>query len=932
MYNPGKVNSSILLERSEYYLNTLDTLKRTVIYSIDDYELSLKLYSELEGPTDGLSYTEIPYHLNLVGLVSILDSPITILSLDTGEEIEFDKPTLLNNPLTLEAYRTDSSLRAQLIRDNLNRKTLIYGAITEVTMDQLVEPEHCEVLYYPDEMFEVNELQLKTRLQNEIYKFRDRWYLPGYTVIDELYAAGFTLALSSNLPLMLMNLRESNINTVSAHSYFVKAKLASNGIDPTDLEYLTLRQRIYLYKNIEWLRKHQGTDRVLKELANVLFFGSDIQLSAFRALLTNSDEPIALTERLTFDNIEVVEAYQLIDVMDDSVIETVPVSTYRAYENAILDNHYIANTARKKAVTLLEHAVGRTSLLVTEYTNIVEPGYADRVDYALKLLTLTAGSQYDIPHSFQNITHRTGEWTTVLLIGILAYNNILPELIDSSIPVDGVFNGTNSGDVLTRQYVNLNPDSLTTLTDFTSIISMERFEYLATEGYEYYIGLDDLISNETVGDVTLAKRTLFQDYHSTLPGAGLSPEVYLGTLGLTLEQVSTEEFLSSLMTLLTGFQLTIGRDKSELEDSVITIVKNFLSYERDIVSVDPSVETKIELYSDGEFMDVEIEELTLVPVSLYGGYSLFGTDGELDAIFEGLTTSTQISWEVLEGSVDTYETNAGRDGLEFTSDNSDFKLFRVYTNEGTEFEQSDTAGYYHHPIDHADPEAVTEGIKGVMSNPHYPDANYVEGNLFGGMIPVDHTLTGYDDINRNIRQVYSFDGSNGDYTELTINKDFIEDNGLVVRELAVYSLVNGTWRFDDTINGEASTVLRFSSNEYLRKLVFQMYRDGYEWFIDVEFQEVPSPGVSTRYSPEGIMDGTTGAASEIDTRLSKIIVMSIDDYHTHMENLSGRASDIYTVLQSLKSYDVGDQHTHQEAETGTASNILTFLQTALSVT
>ena len=174
MYNPGKVNSSILLERSEYYLNTLDTLKRTVIYSIDDYELSLKLYSELEGPTDGLSYTEIPYHLNLVGLVSILDSPITILSLDTGEEIEFDKPTLLNNPLSLEAYRTDSSLRAQLIRDNLNRKTLIYGAITEVTMDQLVGPEHCEVLYYPDEMFEVNELQLKTRLQNEIYKFRDR--------------------------------------------------------------------------------------------------------------------------------------------------------------------------------------------------------------------------------------------------------------------------------------------------------------------------------------------------------------------------------------------------------------------------------------------------------------------------------------------------------------------------------------------------------------------------------------------------------------------------------------------------------------------------------------------------------------------------------------------------------------------------------------
>lgn len=329
-----------------YYNNNI-SLIRTLgfkfgIFADKINEELIRVYGD--GIVDPYTPETWKYYLNLAGEYHITDQIMTIISLDTIEEITFDKSNLALHPNTKEAYKFGTRYFHALVNKYPSQLDLILGIILPSDIDVSIDAVDGTILRYDSSFVEPQEHSLIYDLQEYIKRHISRWYISAYTIVDSYYHMAYYNGLVLSLLPKLLNLRDSRRNTYEAHSFHIKMLLKGYMNLDKYYPYMTSEQAFYLYRNLPRLVRYIGHEKQFNELLEVILTKRQIPLSNYlvRHRLDIDQEmypiPIVQVEKLnSYSNYGEDDTIELEDLFDKE--ETVLYGTedyYKANIEAVI--------------------------------------------------------------------------------------------------------------------------------------------------------------------------------------------------------------------------------------------------------------------------------------------------------------------------------------------------------------------------------------------------------------------------------------------------------------------------------------------------------------------------------------------------------------------------------------------------------------------
>ena len=248
----------------DLYITSVLTLARTIIIKSKEAIDGLNKYvteqamlgncSEL----NTLEPTTWKYYMNISGEYNQLDTMMTVVSLDTLEIINFTKYNLEIHLATKAGYSYGSRNYNELLNRYPDQELLIKGILYPTDINIAIDSEDGTILEYPSGLVEENEYSLISKLQDWVYKFKQRWVNVQYSNSDCLYPATMMGIMYLNLVPCIITLRAEACKTNEAHSFHVKQYLASHGFLNYYLDNMTRKQALFFYRNIKYIERNAG--------------------------------------------------------------------------------------------------------------------------------------------------------------------------------------------------------------------------------------------------------------------------------------------------------------------------------------------------------------------------------------------------------------------------------------------------------------------------------------------------------------------------------------------------------------------------------------------------------------------------------------------------------------------------------------------------
>lgn len=233
-------------------------------------------------PVDLNDPTTWKYYLNMSGKYHATDAPMTVISLDTLEEIVFSTEGLERHVATRREYRYGTRYYNELVARFPNQVQLINGILNPVDIDSAIAAENHTIVYWDRSHIESNESDVVEQLQQFITAFFARFDVPDYHMIADLYTATQYGVLFSMLPGQLVNIRLKNCKTDKAHSFHIHSYLSSFGNMRRFLPFMTLQQKLEFYRNIRYLNLNAGFSSSFEWLTEKLMTNRDLPLAEYR--------------------------------------------------------------------------------------------------------------------------------------------------------------------------------------------------------------------------------------------------------------------------------------------------------------------------------------------------------------------------------------------------------------------------------------------------------------------------------------------------------------------------------------------------------------------------------------------------------------------------------------------------------------------------
>jgi hypothetical protein len=221
------------------------------------------------------------YYLNLAGEYHSIDRPMTIVSVDTLEEILFTKDNLQIHRATARAYQYGTRQYTELVQKYRDQEQLILSILYPTDIEKAIKAKDGEILSYPPGLVEENEYTLIPRLQNWIDHYKQRWYIPGFNYTDELYSATMLGEMYLLLVQAILTERTAACNTHEAHSFHIRQYLGSHGHLDTYMDTMTKKQALYFYRNIAYIERHAGRNSTFDKLTEHIMTERSIPLAEF---------------------------------------------------------------------------------------------------------------------------------------------------------------------------------------------------------------------------------------------------------------------------------------------------------------------------------------------------------------------------------------------------------------------------------------------------------------------------------------------------------------------------------------------------------------------------------------------------------------------------------------------------------------------------
>ena len=204
------------------------------------------------------------YYQNIAGHYHPLDTKMTIVSLDEENNriIPFNKTTLVNNPITKRYYQHGTRYYRELVMRYPKQEELILGILyapdSEDFITTVVGAKDATILYVAPDTIEENEHDLMVDLQAWSYQYFSRWVNKTFSLIDPLYPALYIGQYYLHLLQKLITLRLRACKSPQTHSYHVREYLRSHGMLDRYINMLTLKQALFLYRNILYIEANSG--------------------------------------------------------------------------------------------------------------------------------------------------------------------------------------------------------------------------------------------------------------------------------------------------------------------------------------------------------------------------------------------------------------------------------------------------------------------------------------------------------------------------------------------------------------------------------------------------------------------------------------------------------------------------------------------------
>lgn len=230
------------------------------------------------------------YYMNLAGLYHPTDTMMTVISMDTLEEIEFTRENLEIYRATANAYVYGSRYYRDLVARYPEQETLILGILNPVDIETAINADDGDILHYDRSLVETQEMSLIPKLQRWVHAFLARWTVAGYGAADEFYPAAQLGVLFANLPMEILNLRLEACLTEEAHSFHIREYLASHGGLDVHLPQLTLKQALFLYRNINYLQRNAGMQETFNTLLERIINERNLPLARYDMLHDDTDQ------------------------------------------------------------------------------------------------------------------------------------------------------------------------------------------------------------------------------------------------------------------------------------------------------------------------------------------------------------------------------------------------------------------------------------------------------------------------------------------------------------------------------------------------------------------------------------------------------------------------------------------------------------------
>lgn len=266
------------------YLDANKTLAKTLVVKSQASIDSINDYLKLQFGTAAVDLydpTSWKYYRHIAGEYHPTDESMTITSLDTLESIVFSKATLAVHVETAKAYSYGTRYYYSLLDQYPEQEQLILGILYPCDIQVAIDAEDGSILSYPKSLVEPQELTLITELEGYIKRYLIRWHVKAFGLSDTLYNTAQMAVMYLNILPRLLNLRLNRCHTNEVHSFHIREYLASHGRLDRYLPYLTLKQALYLYRNIRYIERNSGKVEQFKELVDHILTERRIPLNEF---------------------------------------------------------------------------------------------------------------------------------------------------------------------------------------------------------------------------------------------------------------------------------------------------------------------------------------------------------------------------------------------------------------------------------------------------------------------------------------------------------------------------------------------------------------------------------------------------------------------------------------------------------------------------
>ena len=309
----NKLNNGYLMT----YINDTVVLVKTMVVKLEDAARLMNEGVVMRHTTDAVDPQRPEtwkYYLNVSGQYHPTDRIMRVVSIDTLKEIDFTLENLKIHTATAEAYQYGSRQYYALVAEYPDQEFLINGILAPASLQQAIEAKDGSIISYRKDLVEINEHSLMEELERFIQYQIERWYNSQFNMSSELYCASFMTQLYTHLLTKVLNLRLKRVHSYEVHSFHVRMFLAShNGLDRY-LPHLTLKQALWLYRNIRFIERNAGKLKQFYGLIDKILTDRGIPISEYEVRQQDAyvnyfpkvvakSSPLNLEQNTLYDNL-----------------------------------------------------------------------------------------------------------------------------------------------------------------------------------------------------------------------------------------------------------------------------------------------------------------------------------------------------------------------------------------------------------------------------------------------------------------------------------------------------------------------------------------------------------------------------------------------------------------------------------------------------